>query len=690
MRPTNPTTPTPSPTRTPRGNRPMFAFPRHPATRHRGVTLVEMLVVVALVVLMMTILVQIFAATTGSMTVSRTIQELDLSLRLLDQTIRQDLQGATARFTPPLDPTQNLGYFEYGENAFADYQGEDTDDFLALTTRAPEGQVFNGRQWLFQTVTDPADPKKQYQTINQSVQPTTITSRVAEVIYFLRNGNLYRRTFLVVPERAKSIVAGQLNGGRNFTTGIFGSATNVSWQGMNDISARSGGFSPGTTPVSLLTPVPNSLGDLTNRENRAFRPRFANDFHTSTSDTGIIPDGVPDDFNGDGVPDYYPTLYYDGGANNNLGSGWAPNGRVREGQPYNNGIERNQTTGALWDIYAFPYIYPGMYSVPADYNSNRGWIHQLFPATDATTKNAVPNHAPLENGDLYAPTGNQTWFGFPTWRETMTGKKDNTNTGWTDPIDSPNKLGSFQALALRPFDPRSLPDPADLRFMPPVTNNGTQISPFKSDNAGSASFSPSNTTPGFIWEDDLVMTNVRSFDIKAYDPDATLYGIGNGYYDLGYAGLVDGLNVTNYGSNSLAFQQYAQEPQGFGHEGRMPPKTTDFRANSLRADRYRAALNTAASNNVALNNSSFNVGDDSVGIIRLRRTFDTWSTAYTRAPESDLFLHGSGLNEEPIYPSFPAPYPSPLRGIQIQIRVVDPRNERVKVLTIRQDFTDKL
>jgi hypothetical protein len=44
----------------------------------------------------------------------------------------------------------------------------------------------------------------------------------------------------------------------------------------------------------------------------------------------------------------------------------------------------------------------------------------------------------------------------------------------------------------------------------------------------------------------------------------------------------------------------------------------------------------------------------------------------------------------PIYTSYPPPYPAPLRGIQIQIRVVDPRNERLKVLTIRQDFSDKL
>ena len=44
----------------------------------------------------------------------------------------------------------------------------------------------------------------------------------------------------------------------------------------------------------------------------------------------------------------------------------------------------------------------------------------------------------------------------------------------------------------------------------------------------------------------------------------------------------------------------------------------------------------------------------------------------------------------PIYPSYPPPYPAPLRGIQIQIRVVDPSNQRIKSVTIRQDFTDKL
>ena len=54
-----------------------------------------------------------------------------------------------------------------------------------------------------------------------------------------------------------------------------------------------------------FTPIPNTLGDLTNRENRAFRPRFSNDY---TGPNGV-PDGIPDDLDGNGIPDLYPSLY---------------------------------------------------------------------------------------------------------------------------------------------------------------------------------------------------------------------------------------------------------------------------------------------------------------------------------------------------------------------------------------------
>jgi hypothetical protein len=139
------------------------------------------------------------------------------------------------------------------------------------------------------------------------------------------------------------------------------------------------------------------------------------------------------------------------------------------------------------------------------------------------------------------------------------------------------------------------------------------------------------------------------------------------------------------------------------HEGLMPPRTVDVRLDPQ-----------------AQAKGIFNfLGDDRADVIRLRRTYDTWSTEYTQAPATGfdatsagfppyglgVFPPGSnpygtspaGLNPggtisvyNPVYPSYPAPYPVPLRGIQIQVRVVDPRNERVKVLTIRQDFSDKI
>src|SRR5215813_2644307 len=118
-----------------------------PRTRRRGVTLVEMLVTVAVLVIIMTILVQIFQAATGSVSAAQAYQQLDDQLRRLDGMIRADLEGVTARFTPPLDPDQNLGYFEYGENEFADLQGEDSDDYIRFTAKAPAGRPFVGRFW---------------------------------------------------------------------------------------------------------------------------------------------------------------------------------------------------------------------------------------------------------------------------------------------------------------------------------------------------------------------------------------------------------------------------------------------------------------------------------------------------------------------------------------------------------------
>jgi type II secretory pathway pseudopilin PulG len=646
----------------------LTAFRRHNGPR-RGVTLVEMLVVVALVVLMMVILVQIFQQATGVMIAGQQTQNLDLSLRSLDQRLKQDLIGATAKFTPPNDPSLNRGYFEYGEGAFADLQGEDSDDYLAFTTKAPEGQVFTGRVFIPGT----SVVNSLSNSGNQAVQPVTVTSQLAEVIYFLRNGNLYRRVFLIAPERQNSIYGGSVNLGSGKTSFGFQAlspAASVSWLGVNDLSGRPA--PTGQNGVVLL----NDLGSLTNRENRAFRPRFRTDYFNTAGAANV--DGIDDDLNGDDVSDFYPTLYPGVFTNTSLINAINPNTMA-------------SVANASYDALAFPYVFPGMYSQPetSGYSAAAGWIHSLDPSHQSylpdpfTNATLTGNHNPLVTGDnLPIPlasvaTQTQTWWGFPTWRETL-------SPNWHDPVIGPavnGASGISQVNGLRPIPPNTLPASSYANNLLPPMNAASRLSPqspqYANDGVGSANFATYVSAAG-VWDDDLICTGVRSFDVKVLDNSAPLYASGNfrpspGYYDLGYAlqgstGYATATPTGLWDSNN--------QPQGFGHAGRMPPLSNDNRLNPSRPSALGGYLNN-------------NVGDNGTNVTRLTRVWDSWSTDYTNAPDVDVFYNGYAP-ALPIYPSYPAPYTSPLRGIQIQIRVNDPRGEYVKTLTIRHDFTDKL
>ena len=141
--------------------------------------------------------------------------------------------------------------------------------------------------------------------------------------------------------------------------------------------------------------------------------------------------------------------------------------------------------------------------------------------------------------------------------------------------------------------------------------------------------------------------------------------------------------------------------QTFAHEGRMPPLVERQPLRRPVRDprtllpaitpQYRQSPTTPATSATTTRR-----------IVRLRRVWDSWSTDYSHAPGTGVYLNKGDATDPlngfpwgppyspPIYPSYPPPYPAPLRGIQIQIRVTDPTNQRVKTLTIRQDFTDKL
>jgi hypothetical protein len=196
-----------------------------------GYTLVEILVATTLTLIMMAAVVQIFGLVGDSVSDSRATLEMNDRLRSAVRRLQMDLDGVTVQMLPPRSPANDEGYFENIEgplgvvnpahayavdaNGTTDTTVADCDDVLMFTTRSPD-KPFVGR-----------------------LNGNTVESNVAEVVWFVRGGNLYRRVLLVLPGAA---VSG--NG-----TGFYA---------QNDISVRRVNG----------TVVANTLGDLTKRENR--------------------------------------------------------------------------------------------------------------------------------------------------------------------------------------------------------------------------------------------------------------------------------------------------------------------------------------------------------------------------------------------------------------------------------------
>lgn len=220
-------------------------------TRRTGFTLVELLVATTLALMLMGAVVVMVGAFGNSITNSRSMLESADRLRLAESRLQMDLSGITATVSPSLKPENNEGYFEYVEGPVGvpnspmasnmllpsnfslntdnggnpDQSVSDFDDWIAFTTRS-KSKPFIGRY---------------YNSATNKIEP--IESDVAEVVWFLRGHTLHRRVLLVAPNLTLNLAM-------------------TPYYNYNDISARTRG--------GVL--IPNTLGDLTKRENRFAHP----------------------------------------------------------------------------------------------------------------------------------------------------------------------------------------------------------------------------------------------------------------------------------------------------------------------------------------------------------------------------------------------------------------------------------
>lgn len=194
-----------------------------------GFTLVEMLVAVALVLLMMTMFGSIFQMASSSITTQRGIANNDQKARSFTTMLRADLDKRTFRNVIPYFYNEDANT---SPNPFSDRQGylyvsvndpaNGVDDVLQLTVGATIIRENNDESPYYGKATQlfgpggPADEDgdgdidavdayvslvnspNQPEADDERVEPnSTGTSPYAEVSYFIRGGNLYRRVLLI-------------------------------------------------------------------------------------------------------------------------------------------------------------------------------------------------------------------------------------------------------------------------------------------------------------------------------------------------------------------------------------------------------------------------------------------------------------------------------------------------------------
>lgn len=314
----------------------------HDRSTATGFTLVELLVAASIALVAMGTLATLLGLFTRSATSAQNVVAVTHRMRAVGYELRRDLAGVTCRVSPPLAPESDSGYFEIIEGPMQDaitYDAStgkefakpystgtpylpaeritststngrllgDIDDVLALTTRSLS-EPFTGRCYLF------PDDTTLITSVSGSARFTVLQSRTAEVAWFCQKSpnqidgcdvyDLHRRQLLVMPYVGVQPFLGTGMSTR-LTSGTFTVTTGSMTSGVNQVNITPwsmqtwsdffGGLNADGSrfyyDVSVRrTPlgsnnflIPNSLGDLTKRENRFWRwnpatPSFVSTF----------------------------------------------------------------------------------------------------------------------------------------------------------------------------------------------------------------------------------------------------------------------------------------------------------------------------------------------------------------------------------------------------------------------------
>jgi len=590
----------------------------------RGFTLVEVLLATALTLIMMAAVVTLFGYVGGRVADSRALLEAAERLRAARHRLQEDLAGITAPMRPPLRPEENKGYFEYVE-------GVVVEPFQNANLQSPTSLV--------------SAPQVAVNTVRATPLPDNSVGDFDDILMFTTRsqGKPFIGRFAVPPLPNFTPPQPQPPNWQppfNFVT-IQSQVAEVAWFVRHNTLYRR---------VLLVVPATEIPPEMLQQGG------YYALYDISARQEGGNLDRTP------GGP--YPVRI----VANSLGDLTKRENRYAH-QPYAyphdvrcwgrlglptlaecSAFDVNASPMGLWP---FPLIAP---PAPAS-GSPPSWPN--LPGNASTVQSnlygdpfsqlIVPGGLAVTNDPTYMPPGITTNRQVVDLANTI----NNAGTPWQKPLDLWVDQPPWQEFI----------DPG---VTPPVPSRLLQT----------------NRRYGFYAlrvAEDAILTNVLSFDVKAYDPQAVVLtdSQGQGAYqpgDPGYLHVFEQWTRAGRPQTQVVSLGAYVDLNYLNDTGGLLPGTSPF--------------------------SHFSgPGDPRSG---LSMVYDTWSDHYER----DGFNQGEGpfannlidegtdgvdndnlngvddVNER----EAPPPYPVPLRGIQVKIRVFEPSSRQIREVTVVQEF----
>ena len=623
--------------------------------RRSGYTLLEILVATTLTLILMYGVAAIFSQIGSLMSQTQNVMGMSNNLRSARNRLLDDLKCLTV---PQLKaPSSNYGFFSYVEGlggcynkilsnnppepltpqatalnteaGGADTTVGDTDDILSFTAKAPAGKWFRGRFTKF-------EKPNETNTATWSEYQQIIESEYAEIVWFVRGTTLYRRVLLIVPDTALQERLAD-----------FETWENAQSLSLPKTSEGYGFYRYFDVSVHLDEQghvVANTLSDLSNRKNR----------YGYWSSPVLDPKVNRDERASGDVPDGWPNIADEADADRRI-------------EPYN-GLHGD--SGA-WYWLRMPTLQESA-TVPDD---------SLTPDEGSSLKIIENPNRYFRAGkpfgfDVSDPTGaNDARLPYSRWYGNFTALS--SGAGSADVLPSSNPFIDYWNEP-NVWSQQDV-DSGDLRFA---------LYPNKPTATGN---SPAGAAVEQLYTQDVVLTNVISFDVKVWEPSM------NRYVDLGQDDTVanSGGLLRVISSNLMDEADLTADASSFARFGRYK-----YNANNLIG--YSSALTTNANLGAVLNYPF------------MPAVFDTWTEEYEKEHMGKEYSDEAHLNDTnaPVYtnvsrrngysiseiptdgvipssslPDYPPPYDAQMKGIQVEIRVFDPVSRSIRNVTLQVDLS---